>query len=123
MTEQSRTLMVEQLPEKLDTKERRSFLRRMMSCMSSDYPRVVLDCSCVRQPDRSFIQVLLCCLEEAIKRNGDVKLAGLTPEAKQFLQQAGVDRIFEMHQTTNDAVKSFCRPSATWVHKNHSSAA
>ena len=37
---------------------------------------MVLDCSNVRQLDRAGIQVLLRCLEEAMKRNGDVKLGG-----------------------------------------------
>ncbi len=123
MTVQSRTLVVEQLPERLDIIEGRAFLRQIESCMSHDRPRVVLDCSHLRQVDRSVIHILLCCLEEAIKRNGDVKLAALAPEAKKILQLAGVDRIFEIHQTTNDAVKSFCQPSATWVHKNHFNAA
>ena len=45
------------------------------------------------------MHVLLCCLEEALKRNGDVKLAGLTPPAKAGLQMAGVDRVFEIYDS------------------------
>jgi anti-anti-sigma regulatory factor len=50
--------------------------------MNNDRAYIVLDCSKVGVMDRSAIYLLLCCLEEAMKRNGDVKLAA-------FLQKQG----------------------------------
>ncbi len=122
MTVRSRTVVVEQVPEISSMKQGRVFFLGIKSCMSNDCPRIVLDCSHVRQVDRSLMHVLLCCLEEALKRNGDVKLAGLTPPAKASLQMAGVDRVFEIYDSTNDAVNSFRQPVAGPDHNLWSAA-
>jgi anti-anti-sigma factor len=118
----SRTVVVEQLPEISSMRQGRVLFREITSYMSNDRPHIVLDCSHVRQVDCSLIHMLLCCLEEAIKRNGDVKLAALLPAAKATLQRAGVDRVFQIYETTNDAVNSFRQP-ADELHRNVWSAA
>jgi anti-anti-sigma regulatory factor len=46
-------------------------------------------------------------LEEAIKRNGDVKLSAVPAEARSTLKLTGVDRIFEIFETNAEAVNSF----------------
>ena len=81
--------------------------------MNIDRPCIVLDCSQVRQMNRSAIHLLLCCLEEAMKRNGDVKLAGITAGSGRLLERTGVDRLFEMFDTNVEAVNSFRRPQHT----------
>jgi anti-anti-sigma factor len=75
----------------------------------ADRPRVVLDCSRVLQFDIAGIQVLLHCLEEAMKRNGDVKLAAIPPGAGKILERTGVVNLFEVFDNTLDAVESFYR--------------
>jgi anti-anti-sigma regulatory factor len=102
-----RLVAVKQLPETLSLKQGRLFFREVDSCWNADRPRVVLDCSKVRQLDRAGIQVLLSCLEEAMKRNGDVKLAAIPPEAAATLELARVDHLFEAFDSTADAVNSF----------------
>lgn len=98
---------VKSLPEALSMEKGRRFFSELESCMNIDRPLIVLDCSRVRQMDRSAIHVLLCCLEEAMKRNGDVKLAELPAEVKEILKLAGADRLFEIFDTNAEAVKSF----------------
>jgi anti-anti-sigma factor len=112
MTVRNRTVVVEQVPEIPDMKQSRVFFREIRNCMSNDCPRIVLDCSHVRQVDRFLMHMLLCCLEEALKRNGDVKLAAVAPAAKTILQLAGVDRVFAIYDSINDAVNSFRQPAA-----------
>jgi anti-anti-sigma regulatory factor len=111
MTVQIRAVAVEQLPEKLSVRQGRTFLREMVRCMNVDRPRLVLDCSNVRQMDRPLIQVLLCCLEEAMKRNGDVRLAAIPPGAGAILESTGANRLFDIFDTAAEAVSSF-RPVA-----------
>jgi hypothetical protein len=53
------------------------------------------------------LQVLLHCLEEAMKRNGDVKLAAIPPAAAAILELTRVDRLFEAFDDTVTAVNSF----------------
>ena len=101
------TLEVKEFPEALNAIRGRRFLGELRSNLHDDRPYIVLDCSKVSQLDRPAIQLLLCCLEEAIKRNGDVKLAAVPPGARSALKLIGVDRLFEMFDTNAEAVNSF----------------
>jgi anti-anti-sigma factor len=98
---------VKQIPQALTVKHARLFLGELESCMSTDRPCIVLDCSNVRQMDRSVIHLLLGCLEEAMKRNGDVKLSAVPAAAGAILELTGVSRLFEVFDTNTDAVSSF----------------
>jgi anti-anti-sigma factor len=104
-----RLVAVRQVPERLGVKQGRGFFRDVESCLNVDRPRVVLDCSKVKQLDSAGIQVLLRCLEEAMKRNGDVKLAAIPPGAAAILSLTRADRLFEAFDSTADAVNSFHR--------------
>lgn len=98
---------VKRLPEDLGERNMREFLLEIDSCVDLNRPRIVLDCSRVREIDGNVIHLLLHCLEEAMKRNGDVKLAGLRAEGAEFLQITGVSRLFDVYETTAEAVNSF----------------
>ena len=98
---------VKKLPETLSVKQRWIFLREIEYCMRIDRPRIVLDCANVCRVDRVLIHLLLRCLEEAMKCNGDVKLAAIPHEAKAVLELTGVNRLFEIFDTTAEAVESF----------------
>jgi anti-anti-sigma factor len=102
-----RPVVVKQLPEKLSVEQGRRFFLEVEPCLMGDRPRMVLDCSQLRHLDSAGIQVLLHCLEEAMKRNGDVKLAAIPPAAAEILALTGVDQLFEAFDNTFDAVNSF----------------
>ena len=102
-----RPVIVKQLPERLSVAQGRVFFHEVESSLKTDRPRLVLDCSQVRQLDSAGIQVLLRCLEEAMKRNGDVKLAAIPPAAAEILELTRVDSLFEAFDNTVDAVNSF----------------
>jgi anti-anti-sigma factor len=95
------------LPEKLSLTHGRGFFREVEPYLQADRPRVVLDCSRVRHIDSAGIHVLLRVLEEAMKRNGDVKLASVPPGAAAMLRLTRVGRLFEVFDNTADAVNSF----------------
>jgi hypothetical protein len=59
-----------------------------------------------------LVYMLLCCLEETLKRNGDVKLAALPPAAMAVLNVTGVNRVFEIYDTIPEALNSFLEPRA-----------
>lgn len=102
-----RAVTVHEVPERVSAASERKFLRDLQSFVETERPRLVLDCSRVQTMDRATVHLLLSCLEEAMKRNGDVKLAALQPQAKATLQFVGVHRLFEMYATTSEAVQSF----------------
>ncbi len=110
-----RAVTVGQLPGTLSKEQKHIFLREMESFLHVDRPRVVLDCSEIRQLDKPVIQLLLSCLEEAMKRNGDIKLAAMSREMRESLKQMGVSHLFEIFDTVVDAVISFRKYRGTQI--------
>ena len=106
-----RPVSVKQLPARLGSKCERDFYRELEGCMNLERPSIVLDCSQVREMDTQTIHILLCCLEGAMKRNGDVRLAGVSAEALKSLELAGADRLFRIFDTCEQAVESYQRRS------------
>ncbi|MGH9588621.1 MAG: STAS domain-containing protein [Acidobacteriaceae bacterium] len=102
-----RKVMVKQVPAEARAEEERMFLREIQECVETNRPRIVLDCSNLRQLDKSSARLLLRCLEEAMKRNGDVKLASLPIGAGAVLEMTGMARIFEVYGTVEEAENSF----------------
>ena len=110
-----RAVTVGQLPGTLSKEQKQIFLREMESFLHGDRPRVVLDCSEIRQLDQPVLQLLLTCLEEAMKRNGDIKLAAMSREMRESLKQLGVSHLFEIFDTVVDAVISFRKYRGTQI--------
>jgi anti-sigma B factor antagonist len=100
-------VIVMELPEKLNRFEGRMFLEEMKALLDSDRPRVVLDCSQVQHIDSAGIEVLLECMEDTMKRDGDLKLAALSPSCAAILELMRVDRLFEVFETADEATRSF----------------
>ena len=107
MSTSIRAVTVHEVPEQVTATEQRIFLRDLQKHVETERPRLVLDCSRVRQMDNATIHLLLRCLEEVMKRNGDAKLASLPAGAQATLQLAGANRLFEIYATTAEAVHSF----------------
>jgi anti-sigma B factor antagonist len=95
------------LPEQSDVETARGFLCELEQGVGNGRPYLVLDCSAVRQMDKRTAGLLLHCLEEAMKRNGDVKLAGISPAEQPWIGAFGSKRLFEFFDTVEDAVNSF----------------
>lgn len=100
-------VVVLQLPEQLNSEGVQTFLQEMEPLLQTHRPRVVFDCSQVRYLDSAGVEMMLHCLEEAMKRDGDLKLAALSPESEVVLELMRVARVFETFSTSDDAVRSF----------------
>lgn len=100
-------VVVVQVPEHLNLGGAQSFMQELGPLLESNRPRIVLECSQVRSIDSAGVEALLQCLEEALKRDGDLKLAALSPEAEVILELMRVARVFETFQTSEEAVRSF----------------
>lgn len=100
-------VIVKRLPERLDLRQIPQFLGEMEAQLAIYKPQLVLDGAAVRQIDSAGIEALLRCMEKAMKQDGDVKLAALSPEATVILRLTRVDRVFEIFDTVSEAVTSF----------------
>jgi len=100
-------VVIMQLPEQLNAEGVRTIMQELEPLLETHRPRIVLDCSQVRYMDSAGVEMMLHCLEEAMKRDGDLKLASLSPEAEVVLELMRVARVFEAFATTDEGVCSF----------------
>lgn len=107
-----KAIVVKQLPEILDVKHAEAFLRELAPHFERDHPRLVFDFSAVRHLDSTGVELLLRCTEEAMKRNGDLKLAAVSAQVAVILEMTRVDRLFEIFENCTDAIESYDRFSA-----------
>jgi anti-sigma B factor antagonist len=100
-------VIVMELPETLNHTEGEKFVAEVQPLLEVHRPRIVLDCSQVQQMDSAGIETLLYCMQEAMKRDGDLKLAAVSPAAATIMELMRVDRLFEVFETAEEASKSF----------------
>jgi anti-sigma B factor antagonist len=91
----------------MNLKQARSFYQEVQPFLNSDRPQVVFDMSQVRHLDSAGIEVLLKCMRDAMKRDGDLKLAALSSQSAVVLELTRTGRLFEIYDTSTAAVKSF----------------
>ncbi|PYP84525.1 MAG: hypothetical protein DMG65_22390 [Candidatus Angelobacter sp. Gp1-AA117] len=103
----SRPVVVKRMPERVNSRTAREFLRDVQPFLTTDRPQLVFDLSQVRQLDAAGVEMLLRCMSEAHKRDGDLKLAALSPQAAVVLELTRTERLFEIFETSTDAVRSF----------------
>jgi anti-anti-sigma factor len=113
-----RPVIVMQMPEQLDSLGARAFIEELNPLLDFPRPRLVFECSQIRYLDSAGIAMMLHCLEAAIGRDGDLKLAAVSPEAEivlQLLQKAGV---FQEFASSDEAVRSFAAVSSAGISKS-----
>ena len=104
----TRGVIVIEVPAAIDARQAGTFVRDLANSIALVVrPCVVLDCARVRRVDGTFLHLLLCSLEEAMKRNGDARLSGLPEAARPALQSMGMERLFRLYPTAAEAAESF----------------
>lgn len=107
METNSRPVVVKRMPERVNARTAREFMRDVRPLLSTDRPQIVFDLSQVGQLDAAGVEMLLTCMSEAHRRDGDLKLASLSPQACVVLELTRTERLFEIYETSTDAVRSF----------------
>jgi anti-sigma B factor antagonist len=95
------------LPERLTGREARWFAAKLDHELIHDRPRIIVDFSEVKQMDSYALDTILACLVEISKRDGVIRLAGMSPEAAIVLELTRMDRIFEMFPAMTEAAPSY----------------
>lgn len=107
MESSSRPVVVKRMPERMSLKQARKFLQEVQPFLNSDRPQVVFDMSLVRHIDAAGVDVLLKCMRQVMKNDGDLKLAAPSPQASVVLELTRTGRMFEIYESSTAAVKSF----------------
>jgi anti-sigma B factor antagonist len=100
-------VIIMELPEQLKQREVKTFMLELQPLLDNARPCIVLDCSKIQDIDSAGVEMLLQCLELAMKRDGDLKLAAVSPASAIILELMRVDRLFEVFDTPEEATRSF----------------
>lgn len=100
-------IAVKQLPANMIRSDARNFFREVEPFLRCDRPHLVFDWSEVTCIDSTGVDGLLRCLQEASKRDGDLKLAAVSAELAAILEWTKAGRLFEIFDNASDAVQSF----------------
>lgn len=103
----SRPVVVKRMPERVNARTAREFLRDVQPFLTTDRPQLVFDLSQVVQLDSAGVEMLLRCMSEAHRRDGDLKLASPSAQAAIILELTRTERLFEIYESSTDAVRSF----------------
>ena len=82
-------------------------LRRVVLGLLNETKRIVLDFAWTEFIDSSGLGVLVASLISARHRRAEIKIAALGRQARQALTTASVDRLFEIYDSADEAIRSF----------------
>ena len=105
--ETSKPVVIKRLPASMNSAGAKQFYAEVHPLLRTDRPQLVFDLSQTERLDVAGVEVLLRCMREAMRRDGDIKLAALSPVAETVLELTRADRLFEIYHTSTDAVRSY----------------
>ena len=81
--------------------------RIVREAIAGDKIHFVFNLNGVNYVNSSGLGSIISLLKKSREKEGDVKLAGIKPEVMELLQQTQMDKLFEIFDTTEEAVKKF----------------
>ena len=123
METNSRPVIVKRVPENLTFRHVNGFLTEVTPLLEHDRPQLVFDLSAVCGMDTAGVEMLLICMERAARRDGDLKLAAVSPQAQVMLDLTRTGRLFEIFATAAEAVRSFSGYLPNMVRQFHPTTA
>jgi anti-anti-sigma regulatory factor len=105
-------ISVRRLPETNDPASHRSFLREIRAFMdNAREPRLIVDLSAVQQIPLESIDLLLECVEQAERSDGQVSVTGLSDETAVMLELTQATSVLNVFPSVLEAANG-CQPQA-----------
>jgi anti-sigma B factor antagonist len=104
--EDNDVLVIELREDNLDASNVREFKDAVQAVMH-ERTRVVLDMSGVKFVDSSGLGALISCLRQLNARRGDFKLCGMSTTVRALFELMRMHRVFNIHETRQEAVRSY----------------
>jgi anti-sigma B factor antagonist len=82
-------------------------LRRVILGLLNETHRIVLNLVWIDHIDSGGLGTLVASFVSARHHGAEIKFAALSPRARQVLKTTNVDRLFEVYDSTEEAIKSF----------------
>lgn len=81
--------------------------QKLLSLISRGSCKLVADLSEVWFISSAGLRTLVAALREAKRKQGDLRLAGMQGQVKEVLDLTGLDNIFKIYASVEDATQSF----------------
>lgn len=101
------TVLVMEVEGRLDASTASAFKDNIRTLVESGQVRFVVDLANLHLLDSSGLGVLVSTLRLAGQAGGDVKIARLTPELKSLFALTRLNKVFEIHESVENAVAAF----------------
>jgi anti-sigma B factor antagonist len=85
-------------------------LRRVVLSLLNETKRIVLNLAWIEHMDSCGLATLVASFISARNRGAEIKFAALSPQARRVLTITHVDRLFEVYDSTEEALESFHPP-------------
>ena len=95
----------------INLEQREQLKKKMMDLLDTGVTRFIIDLSGVGFLSSLVIATIVFFSKEVYRKNGKMKLSGLSNEASSILQLTQLDKIFEVYNTEQEALESFNRSS------------
>jgi anti-sigma B factor antagonist len=82
-------------------------LRRVVLGLLNETQRIVLNLAWIEHIDSSGLGTLVASFISARHRGAEIKFAALSPRVRRALTTTNVDRLFEVYDSTEEAIGSF----------------
>ncbi|MDZ5460982.1 STAS domain-containing protein [Azohydromonas lata] len=99
-------LVIELREDNLDASNVREF-RDAVQALMQQHTRVVLDMAGVKFVDSSGLGALISCLRQLNGRRGDFRLCEMSRTVRALFELMRMHRVFNIHDSREDAVASF----------------
>lgn len=84
-------------------------LTKFLEEQLADYDNLILELSKVDFISSAGLRVFLGTLKNARKKNGDLRLAAVTPDVQKVLSVSGFDRLMKIFKDVKSAVDSYSK--------------
>lgn len=91
----------------LDVSLQQKLKDKLDDCVRDHGRDMVLDFNSVSFIDSSCLGVLVSCARRLREKKGDIKLSRLSDDVRSIFQITRLDKIFEIHETKEQAVDSY----------------
>jgi anti-sigma B factor antagonist len=82
-------------------------LRRAVLDLLNETRRIVLNLAWIEHIDSSGLGTLVASFISSRHRGAEIKFAGLSPRVRHALTTTNVDRLFEVYDSAEEAIRSF----------------
>lgn len=106
-------LVVAEVAGEIDLRTAETLRNRLLGLSEAGFGRIVVDFAQVRFCDASGLGTLVAVRNRLREKGGDLRLARVRPAQRRIFDITGLDRLFALHDSVEEAVREGQAPTAS----------